>query len=73
MAVLDVHSIDRSSRAVPITMLTLRFHVAVIAIGTKSAIDYAETLGVAATLPKPLNVGALMGHVERLVEARQDV
>jgi hypothetical protein len=54
-------------------MLTLRFHVAVIAIGTKSAIDYAETLGVAATLPKPLNVGALMGHVERLVEARQDV
>jgi DNA-binding NtrC family response regulator len=71
IVVLDFDSVDRPARAVLLNLLARRFQVSVVAIGTKSAIDDAEALGVATTLRKPVNVGQLMSQVARMVDVRR--
>lgn len=71
VVVLDFDSIERPAREVLLAVLKIRCHVSVVAIGTPPAVVDAETLGVRTTVPKPLNVGLLMAHVERIVAARR--
>jgi DNA-binding NtrC family response regulator len=68
LVILDFDSIDRAGRGILTKLLDLRYHVKTVAIGTKRAIEDAEELGITTTFQKPVNVGALMAQVERLVD-----
>ncbi len=70
LAVVDVDGLAANVRDSLLKTLTARLEIPIVAVGNHAAATEAQTLGLDTWLEKPINVGALMDHVQRLAERR---